>query len=135
MDVPLSAARTSRSKRRPTLVVTALILTLVATGCAQYRDSVVAAKESVVKTDLFRMRDAIHQYFEHRGRYPSSLDALVADGYLAKIPVDPFTSSKDTWITTRARRDPSKPSADPGVNDVRSGADGTARDGSRYSDW
>jgi len=135
MNVPLSKARTFRSKKRASLVVIALIFTVAATGCAEYRRSVVAAKETVLKTDLLRMRDAVHQYFEHTGRYPRSLDSLVSEGYLRTIPVDPFTMSSETWTTTNAGRDPSKPRAEPGVTDVRSGADGTALDGSRYFDW
>ncbi len=134
MNVPLSKARTFRSKRLAVLVVIALIFMLAATGWVQYRRSVAAAREAVLKTDLLRMRDAIHQYFEHKGTYPSSLDSLVAEGYLRKIPQDPMTRSRDTW-TTRGGRDPSKPSAEPGIYDIKSGAYGTARDGSRYSDW
>jgi len=128
-------ARPFRAKRLALLVLIALMLVTAATGRLQYRRSIAAAKESVLKTDLSRMREAIHQYFERKGRYPSSLDSLVAEGYLRRIPADPFTRSSVTWTTTRVGRDPSKPSAEPGVHDVRSGARGTARDGSRYSDW
>jgi general secretion pathway protein G len=134
MNVPLRKPRL-RSKKLAILVVTALIFMLAATGWVQYRRSVAAAREGVLRTDLLRMRDAIHQYSAHQGRYPSSLDSLVAEGYLRRIPVDPFTKSKETWTTTRAGRHPSKPGAEPEVYDVKSGAHGAARDGSRYSDW
>ena len=117
------------------LIVISLISILAAMGLVQYRNSVVAAKESTLKTDLFRMRDAIDQYYADKGKYPSSLDSLVSDGYMRKIPEDPFTKTSDSWTTVPAEPDPNNPSAEPGVYDVKSGAQGTALDGSSYTDW
>src|SRR5450759_1339735 len=116
------------------LIVISLISILAAMGLVQYRNSVVSAKESVLVTDLFRMRDAIDQYYADKGKYPSSLDSLVSDGYMRKIPEDPITKSADTWTTVPAEPDPNNPSAEPGIYDVKSGAQGTALDGSNYSD-
>ena len=101
----------------------------------QYRNSVQSGKEAALKTNLFRMRDAIDQYYADKGKYPSSIDTLVSDGYLRSIPEDPFTRSKDSWQTVPAEPDPSNPSAEPGIYDVKSGAQGQALDGSNYSDW
>jgi general secretion pathway protein G len=117
------------------LVVLSLIVILATMGMSQYRTSVIHAREAVLKEDLFRMRDAIDQYYADKGKYPSSLDSLVSDGYLRKIPEDPITKSADTWTTVPAEPDPNNPSAEPGVYDVKSGAQGTALDGSSYSDW
>jgi general secretion pathway protein G len=117
------------------LIVISLISILAAMGLVQYRNSVVSAREATLKTDLFRMRDAIDQYYADKGKYPSSLDALVSDGYMRRIPEDPITKSADTWQTVPAEPDPTNPSAEPGVYDVKSGAQGTALDGSNYSDW
>ena len=117
------------------LVVLALISILATMGMTQYRASVVHAKEAVLKQDLFQMRDAIDQYYADKGQYPSTLDALVSEGYMRKLPVDPFTGSADTWTTEPAEPDPSNPGADPGVYNVKSGAQGTALDGTSYSDW
>ena len=117
------------------LIVISLISILAAMGLVQYRNSVVAAKESTLKTDLFRMRDAIDQYYADKGKYPSSLDSLVSDGYMRRIPEDPFTKTADSWTTVPAEPDPNTPSAEPGVYDVKSGAQGTALDGSSYTDW
>ena len=116
------------------LIVISLISILAAMGLVQYRNSVVAAKESTLKTDLFRMRDAIDQYYADKGKYPSSLDSLVSDGYMRRIPEDPFTKTADSWTTVPAEPDPNNPSAEPGVYDVKSGAQGTALDGSSYTD-
>ena len=67
--------RTQRSARGFTLVelliVISLISILAAMGLVQYKNSVVSTQESVLKTDLFRMRDAIDQYYADKGKYPS----------------------------------------------------------------
>jgi len=117
------------------LIVLALISILAAMAVVQYRNGVRHAQESVLRTDLFRMRDAIDQYYADKNKYPASLDTLVSDGYMRKIPEDPITQSADTWQTVPAEPDPSNPSAEPGIYDVKSGAQGMALDGSTYSDW
>jgi general secretion pathway protein G len=117
------------------LVVISLISILAAMGMVQYKNSIARTQESVLKTDLFRMRDAIDQYYADKGKYPSSLESLVSEGYLRKVPEDPFTHSSDTWQTTPAEPDPNNPSSEPGIYDVKSGAQGAALDGSNYSDW
>lgn len=117
------------------LVVMTLIGVLASMSLVQYRNSIQATKEAVLKADLFHMRDSIDQYYADKGQYPSSLQALVSDGYLRAIPVDPITRSADSWTTTPAEADPNNPNASPGIYDVKSGAEGTASDGSRYSDW
>ena len=116
------------------LIVISLISILATIGLASYKNSVTASKEAILKTDLFRMRDAIDQYYADKGEYPGSLDALVTEGYLRKIPDDPFTRAAD-WQTLPAEPNPSKPTAEPGVYDVKSSSPDTALDGSRYADW
>ena len=81
------------------------------------------------------MRDAIDQYYADKNQYPSTLDALVTDGYMRQVPEDPFTKSKDSWATEPAPSDASNPTAEPGVYNVHSGSDGTAIDGSKYAEW
>ena len=117
------------------LIVLALISILAAMGVVQYRNGVRHTQESVLRTDLFRMRDAIDQYYADKNKYPASLDTLVSDGYMRKVPEDPITQSADTWQTVAAEPDPSNPTAEPGIYDVKSGAQGTALDGSTYADW
>jgi general secretion pathway protein G len=117
------------------LVVISLIGILAAMALVNYRNGVLRSQEAVLRTDLFRMRDAIDQYYADKGKYPSSLDSLVSDGYLRSVPEDPITKSKDTWQTVPAEPDPNNPSAEPGIYDVKSGAPGTSLDGSNYTDW
>jgi len=136
------AIRTWRARRHQggftlveLLVVIALISLLAAMAVVQYRNSIQKTQEATLKTNLFRMRDAIDQYYADKGKYPSSLDALVSDQYLRKIPEDPFTKSADSWQTVPAEPDPGNPSAEPGIYDVKSGAPGQALDGTTFADW
>lgn len=117
------------------MVVMSLIALLAGLAMANYTNSVQVAREAVLKENLFRMRDAIDQYYADKTKYPASLDALVSDGYMRKIPEDPFTRSNTTWEIVNAEPDPSNPQADLGVYDVKSGAPGTALDGKPYSEF
>jgi len=117
------------------LVVAAILIVLAGIGLAQYKNGKTRASEAVLKTDLFQMRDAIDQYYADKAQWPGTLDELVSAGYLRKVPDDPFTSSNSTWQTVQSEPDANNPTAAPGVYDVKSGSDGTALDGSKYSDW
>ena len=117
------------------LVVVSIIVILASMGMTQYRQSVIYSRESVLKEDLFRLRDAIDQYYADKGQYPSTLDALVSDGYVRKIPEDPFTKSTSSWLAVPAEPDPNNPTSEAGVYDVKSGSDATAIDGTKYAEW
>lgn len=117
------------------LVVVALIVILASMGLAQYGNAVIRAKEATLKENLFRMRDAIDQYYADKGQYPPNLEALVTDGYLRAVPKDPFTNAADTWQQIPSEPDPNNPTALPGIYDVKSGSDATALDGTKYADW
>jgi general secretion pathway protein G len=117
------------------LIVVSLIVILTTMGMTQYRQSVIYAREGVLKEDLFRLRDAIDQYYADKGTYPSTLDALISDGYVRRLPEDPFTRSSSTWQTVPAEPDPNNPTAEAGIYDVKSGSEATALDGTKYSDW
>ncbi len=117
------------------LVVVSIIVILASLGMAQYRQSVVRAREAVLKEDLFRMRDAIDQYYADKNKYPSTLEDLVSEGYLREIPVDPITNSKDTWQTVNAEPDLNNPASQIGIYDVKSGSEQQSMDGTNYADW
>jgi general secretion pathway protein G len=117
------------------VVVCTILMVLAGMGLVQYRNSVIRARESVLKEDLFRMRDAIDQYYADKTQWPGTLDALVSEGYMRKVPDDPFTMSAATWQTIPSEPDPNNPNAPPGVYDVKSGSDATALDNTKYSDW
>jgi len=118
------------------LVVMTLVVILASIGMAQYRNSVTRAEEATLKEDLFRMRDAMDQFYSDKNKWPADLAELVSTGYIRELPVDPITKSKDTWQAEAAESDPNNPGAAGGVNNVRSGSDKMALDGTRYAtDW
>ena len=80
------------------MVVILIILVLVGMAAQRYDQSVVHAREAVLKQDLQTMRSAIQQYTLDKQQAPQSLNDLVAAGYLGKIPVDPITRTAD-WHT------------------------------------
>jgi general secretion pathway protein G len=114
---------------------TLLIMTLAGITLIQYQNSVRRTREAVLKQDLFRMRDAIDQFYADKNKYPTSLDELVTEKYLRTIPQDPFTQSRDTWQTVMSEPDPLNPTAQPGIYDVKSGSEETALDGTKYAEW
>jgi general secretion pathway protein G len=117
------------------MVVLSLIIVLASMAMVQYRRTIIFSKEAVLRDDLAKMRDAIDQYYADKNQYPASLSALATDGYLREIPKDPITDSSSTWQEVPAEPDASNPIATPGVYDVKSGAEDTALDGSKYSEW
>jgi general secretion pathway protein G len=117
------------------LVVCAIIGILSAAAVANYRRSIIKAKEAVLQQDLYTMRTLINQYFADKGKYPAELSALVDDHYLQAIPKDPFTESSESWKTDPAETDESDISQEAGIANVHSGADGTSLDGRAYTEF
>ena len=117
------------------LVVMSLLVILASIGLMTYRTSMTGGKEAVLKTDLFQMREAIDQHYADKSKYPLTLQDLVSAGYLRKIPEDPFTGSADTWQTVMSEPDPNNPTAEPGIYDVKSGAEAVSLDGTKYNEW
>ena len=117
------------------MIVMTIVVTLATIAMVQYRQSVQLARESVLKDDLFKMREAIDQYYADKNQYPPTLDDLVTAGYLRALPKDPITNSPTTWQAVPSEPDPNNPSMAPGVYDVKSGSEASAMDGSRYSEW
>jgi general secretion pathway protein G len=139
-------ARTTASGERgftliELLIVVAIVGILASMAVVQLRQTPQRAKEAVLKENLYVLRNCIDQYFTDKGKYPDSLQALVEDGYLRKIPVDPITGSDATWVEEQADTGPDgdlgtgDPTGGGGIADVHSGAAGAALDGTAYSDW
>lgn len=112
------------------LVVLAVIATLLAIALPRYFSSLENSREAVLKQDLAVLRETLDRYHGDKGRYPDALEELVAAKYLRALPVDPITESNVTWVVVP----PDLPEMG-GVYDVRSGAEGVARDGSEYRNW
>ena len=117
------------------LIVMTLIIILASVGMTQYKSSQTRAQEAVLKENLFRMRDAMDQFYADKNKWPADLAELVSEGYIREVPKDPMTNSKDTWQTTQAQPDPNNPASGGGVDNVHSGSDRTSLDGSPYAEW
>jgi general secretion pathway protein G len=129
-----------------------LILTTAAIPIARTR--IKRERERELRRDLWEMRDAIDHYKEAADRgafqikagsegYPPDLETLVngvdVNGkkvrFLRRIPVDPMTG-KAEWGKRALKDDPDSTSwSGDNVFDVYSLSDGTALDGTKYSDW
>lgn len=112
------------------LVAVAILALLVSIAAPRYFSNMDRAKEDVLKEDLYVLRDAIDKFYADRNKYPESLDELVKERYLRKIPVDPFTKSARSWVLV-----PSDDKSVVGILDVRSGAPNTGSDGTWLKDW
>jgi general secretion pathway protein G len=111
------------------LIVVAIIGILASIAQPNFFWATQKARESVLRENLFAIRESIDQYYADKGSYPAALSDLVAGGYLRHIPTDPLTRSETTWITVPPPEEPG------GVYDVKSGAPGTGRNGIPYADW
>lgn len=112
------------------LVVMAIIATLLTLVAPRYFQSVSRSQEAVLKQNLAQTRDAIDKYYADKGKYPDSLDDLVAQKYLRSAPFDPVTESANTWVAT-----PPEGQVKGLVYDIKSGASGKASDGTAYNEW
>ena len=119
------------------LVVIAIIGILVAIAVPQLQKAPIRAKEVTLREDLFTFRSCLDQYYADKGHYPDTLQTLVTDKYIRKIPIDPFTKSADTWQVVMEEPDSSETASlePPGIIDVKSGAKQASLDGSPYNTW
>src|SRR4051794_34903925 len=84
-------------------VVTVVSL-LVSIAVPLHRKCLVRTKESLLKQNLFALRTVLHEYSFDKGKPLRTLQDLVADGYIRKIPADPFTGTDQTWTLTTGTR-------------------------------
>jgi general secretion pathway protein G len=117
------------------MIVISMILILVSISVPAYNQSILRAKESVLKQDLFQLRSLISQYTLDKQKAPQALDDLVQAGYIKQIPLDPMTGSNSTWTVDQEDSVMSVDQQDPGISDVHSGAESISSDGTAYSTW
>jgi len=117
------------------MIVISLILILVSISIPAYNQSILRAKESVLKQDLFQMRSLISQYTLDKQKAPQSLEDLVQAGYIKQIPTDPLTGTNGSWTVDQEDSLMSVDQQDPGITDVHSGASQTSSDGTAYNTW
>jgi general secretion pathway protein G len=132
--------RTGRKGERGfTLVELMIVMTIIGIlaviAIPSYIRAVQKAKEAVLREDLHTMRTAIDSYTVDKEKAPDTLDDLVQAGYLKTIPKDPMTSSTDTWITNQSDTMTDINETQGGMDDVHSGSESIASDGTTYNTW
>jgi general secretion pathway protein G len=117
------------------MIVMAVVAILVSIAVPVYTRSIMRAKESVLRNNLFTMRTVIDEYTYDKQKAPQSLQDLVSEGYLRKLPIDPMTGNADNWKVIIEDTLNAVNQTEPGIFDVRSGSDKTSLEGTPYSDW
>ena len=115
------------------MIVISIIIILAAVALPQYQKTIMHARETVLKDDLFKFRSIIDQYAADKGKLPQSLDDLVTAGYMRELPKDPITDTKDWNIVTGD--DPYSTEGGTGVTDVHSSSSEVSTEGTPYSEW
>ena len=116
------------------MIVMAIISIIVAIAVPMYQKSIVRAKESVLKQNLFSLRTVIDEYTYDKAKAPQSLQDLVQEGYLRQVPNDPMTGSNE-WTTIQEDSVNSVNQTEPGIFDVRSKSDRKSLEGTPYNEW
>jgi general secretion pathway protein G len=119
------------------MIVITIMAILISVALPAYQQSILRARESVLKQNLFTLRSVISQYTLDKQKAPQALDDLVTAGYLKQIPVDPTTGRNDTWapdeeqdtIMSMDQQDQG------GIIDVHSGSQMVGSDGTAYNTW
>jgi general secretion pathway protein G len=117
------------------MVVISIIVILMSVAIPRYQASILRARETVLRDDLYTLRSVIDQYTLDKQKAPQSLQDLVDAGYLKQLPKDPFTSSRDSWVPVTDDSIASPDQSQPGVIDVHSGSEQTSSEGTTYSTW
>ena len=115
------------------MIVISIIIILASVALPQYQKTIMHARETVLRDDLFNMRKLLDQYAADKGKLPQSLDDLVTEHYLREVPQDPITENKDWNVVTG--EDPNSTEGSSGVTDVHSSSGDVSTEGTPYSEW
>ncbi len=133
-------ARPTRSGNRgftliELMIVMAIMGIIISMAVPIYQKSIIRSKESVLKQNLFTLRQVIDEYTYDKQKAPQSLQDIVQQGYLRGIPVDPMTGTDSSWRIIMEDAMNSTSQNEPGIFDVRSGSESKSLEGTPYSDW
>ena len=117
------------------IIVLAIIAILVSVAVPVYQKSLMRTKESLLKNNLFTLRTVIDEYTFDKKKAPQTLQDLVSEGYLRDVPLDPLTGNNQSWRTIMEDSLSMVDQTQPGIFDVRSGAQGRSLEGTQYAEW
>ena len=117
------------------MVVISIIVILMSVAIPRYQASILRARETVLRDDLYTLRSVIDQYTLDKQKAPQSLQDLVDSGYLKALPRGPFTNTRDSWVPVTDDSIMSPDQSQPGIIDVHSGSEQNSSEGSAYSSW
>src|ERR1700756_2486610 len=115
------------------MVVISIIVILLSLAIPNYSSSILHAKETSLRQDLYTLRSLIDQYTLDKQKAPQSLQDLVEAHYIKEVPKDPFTGSRESWVPVTDDSIQSPDQTEPGIVDVHSGSDQTSSEGTAYS--
>jgi general secretion pathway protein G len=137
------------------IIAMSILMILSSAALPVFRNTVIRQKEYELRHDLREMRNAVDRYKDLADRgliqtevgsegYPPDLETLVKGvtlnsfqkvRFLRRIPRDPMTNRRE-WGLRAVQDDPSSPvGSGNNVFDVHSESQGTALDGTNYSQW
>lgn len=159
--LPMNRIRRRDAERGLTLleliIACSILLVLSTAALPTMKYTVIRSKEYKLRRELREMRNAIDRYKDLADRnlfqvkvgsegYPPDLETLVKGvqyggsgqqkiRFLRRIPVDPMTGRAE-WNPQSVQDDPDSTSwGGDNVFDVHSKSQGTALDGTKYSEW
>jgi general secretion pathway protein G len=116
------------------MIVISILAILMAIAAPIYNQSIIQARESVLRSNLSTLRNVISQFTLDKQKAPQSLDDIVQAGYLRQVPVDPMTRLPN-WEVVQEDITMAVDQQEPGITDVHSASGATASDGTAYSTW
>ena len=117
------------------MIVMSIVVILIGIAVPLYQRSVVRAKESILKNNLFTMRTVIDEYTYDKQKAPQTLQDLVSEGYLRDVPMDPMAGNNTSWRIIMEEAMQSVNQTEPGIFDVKSGSDKISLDGTPNAEW
>ena len=117
------------------IIVMAIISVLVSIAVPIYQKSLLRTKETLLKNNLFTLRQVIDEYTFDKQKAPQTLQDLVSEGYLRAVPLDPITGNDQSWRLIMEDAVSMVNQTQPGIFDVRSGSDLKSLEGTPYSEW
>jgi general secretion pathway protein G len=137
MELPIPSGKRRRAgfTIMELMVSMAIVLVVISVAVPLYQKSVIRARESVLRQNLFSLRTVIDEYTYDKQKAPQQLEDLVREGYLRQLPLDPIVGNNTSWKIIMEDASGAASQSEPGIFDVRSSSEKTSLEGTPYSEW